>query len=122
MKIPTKIPEKGFYYHYKRDPDGPFNYAAYEVLGTAFSTESEGSVHSDNPNDFLKDEVVIYRPLFKEALVYKAGRDFWTRPHAMFLEKVTIDGKEIDRFQKITDPTILADLEKIRDEMYSYRL
>ena len=111
-------PEKGFYYHYKRDPKAAFNEFAYEVLGTAFSTESAGNVHSQDPKDFEKDEVVVYRPLYKTALVYQAGKLFWTRPLAMFIEMITKDGKEMQRFFKITDPELITNLEKIRDELY----
>ncbi len=107
-------PEKGFYYHFKR-AEMPF---AYEVIGTAFSTES-GGVHGDDPAEFLKDAVVIYRPLYESALVYKAGKRFWVRPLAMFTGTVTKDGKTFPRFQKITDPELITKLEKIRDEMYS---
>ncbi len=109
-------PEKGFYYHYKHDPNGPINDAAYELMGSAFSTESAG--HSDNPDHFLKNEVVVYRPLYESALVYKAGKRFWTRPAHMFLEQVTKEGKTFLRFQRITDPAVISELEKIRDEMY----
>ncbi len=110
--------EKGFYYHYKHDPKGEFNDAAYELLGSAFSTESGGKVHSDDPSDFLEDEVVIYRPLFVEALVYKVGRDFWTRPIKMFFDDIEYNGKIVKRFQKITDSDTILELEKIRDKMY----
>jgi len=110
-------PEKGFYYHCKHDPSGPFNNAAYELLGTAFNTESAAS-HSDDPNDFVKDEVVVYRPIFSDSLIEKAGRDFWVRPVAMFEEIIKKDGKIFPRFQKITDPKIIEELVKIRDRMY----
>ena len=33
MKIPQRVPENGFYYHYKHDPNGPLNDYAYEVVG-----------------------------------------------------------------------------------------
>lgn len=39
MKITKKIPEKGFYYHYKHDPKGEFNNYAYEVVGLGLHTE-----------------------------------------------------------------------------------
>ena len=109
---------KGFYYHYKRDPNSAFNQDAYEVIGTAFNTESGGAVHSDDSSDFLKDEVVIYRPLFESALVYKNNKRFWTRPLKMFTDTLTKDDKTFPRFQKITDTKIIAELEKIRDSMY----
>jgi len=109
--------EKGFYYHYKHDPNGPIDDAAYELLGRAFNTES-GGTHSDDPSDFLEDEVVVYRPLFRESLAYKAGGRFWTRPVKMFLEEVSYGDARVLRFQKIADPSVLAVLEKNRREMY----
>ena len=112
-----KIPEKGFYYHFRHNPNGTVNDCAYEMLGTAFSTETT-NVHSDDPALFLKDEVVLYRPLYKESIIYKTGRDCWYRPIGMFEEMVTKEGKTFPRFQKISDPKVIAELEKIRDEMY----
>ncbi len=101
--------EKGFYYHKKHDPAKGIFDAAYEVLGSAFNTESGGAGHTDDPTDFLADEMVVYRPLFHGSMLEKNGRDFWIRPIAMFTP---------DRFSKITEPTIIAELEKVRDDMY----
>ncbi len=112
-------PEKGFYYHYKRDTNTPFNENAYEVVGTGWSTESGGNVHNDDTSGFLNDEVVIYRPIFESALVYKNGKRFWTRPVKMLTDLITKDGKTFSRFQKITDPKTIEELIKIRDEMYT---
>ena len=109
--------EKGFYYHNKHNPDGPINNCAYELLGMAFNTEAV-NFHSEDPNDFLQDEVVVYRPLFSDSLIEKAGRDFWIRPAHMFLEQVEKDGELVSRFQKITDSGTIQELEKIRNEMY----
>lgn len=36
----------------------------------------------------------------------------------MFNESVTKDGKAIPRFQQITDPELIAKLEKMRDQIY----
>lgn len=110
-------PQKGFYYHYKHDPQGSVNNCAYEVIGNAFNTEAV-DFKTDNPNDFLKDEVVIYRPLYDTSLVYKAEKRFWYRPAKMFLEEVTKDEKIFPRFQKITDEKVISELIKIRDEIY----
>ena len=112
------FPEKGFYYHYKHDPQNGIDDCLYEVVGTAFSTESAG-VHSDNPEDFFEDEVVIYRPVFSDSLVLKAGRDFWTRPVKMFLENIEKDGVSVPRFTKVTDPDTIEKLGEIRDTMYN---
>ena len=113
------MPEKGFYYHYKRDPNAAVNADAYEVLGTAWSTESGGSVHSSNPEDFMQDEVVIYRPLYDTSLVYKNGKRFWTRPLKMFLEEIDFGGENVLRFQKIADSEKISQLEKIKKELYT---
>lgn len=110
--------EKGFYYHYKHDPAKGIFDAAYELLGSAFSTESAGNVHSDNPSDFFADEVGVYRPIFRDSLIEQAGRDFWIRPVRMFFESVEQNGQQVPRFQKITDPAVIAELAKLRDEMY----
>jgi hypothetical protein len=55
------IPEPGFYYHYKHDPNGSVNNYAYEVLGIGHHTED-----SCRPED---EYLVVYRPLY-EAFVY----------------------------------------------------
>lgn len=104
LKIPKKIPKNGFYYHYKHDPGLSVNNYAYEIVGIGHHTEE-------------KVNFVIYRPLY-EASVYKAGKMFDVRPLGMFLEKVIKKEKTIPRFKKITNKKILAQLEKIKREMY----
>jgi len=111
----TKI-EKGFYYHYKHNDSSVDNYS-YEVMGTAWSTES-AILYSEEAIDFIKDEVVVYRPLYQDSIVYKNDRDFWIRPLKMFTEDVDIEGKILPRFKKVGDPKIIAELTKIRDKMY----
>ncbi len=61
----------GRYRHYKGQD--------YEVLGSATHSETE-------------EEFVVYRALYGE-------RGLWVRPKAMFTEEVTVDGKQIPRFQ-----------------------
>lgn len=99
----------GFYYHYKHDPQGLINNYAYEIVNIGHHTEIEGLKES---------EMVIYKPLYVEAGVYKAGKHFDVRPRAMFMEEVTKDGKTFPRFQLITDEKVIAELKKIRDELY----
>ena len=111
-------PEKGFYYHYGHDPKGPVNNCVYEVLGNAFNTESPGDNHSEDPTDFLHDEMTVYRPLFSEALVYKTDKRFWIRLTKMFCGSIVKNGISIPRFTKIADEKIIAELSKIRDELY----
>ncbi len=101
-------PQKGFYYHYKHDPIKDVGNYAYEVLNIAYHTEIA---------DEKERMLVIYRPLYK-AFVYEEGQRWDARPLTMFMEKVIKDGKEMDRFTPITDPKIIAELEKIRDVMY----
>ena len=103
-----QTPEKGFYYHYKHDPQGSINNYAYEVVGLGMHTEMH-----DDPEGVM----VIYRPIY-EAFVYKQGKWCDVRPRSMFIEDVTKDGKTFPRFQKITDSATILELEKIRDMMY----
>src|SRR5271163_1984917 len=100
MKTPTNVPEKGFYYHYKHDPNGTINNYAYELVGVGCHTEDDCRPEDQN--------LVVYRPLYETAFVYKTGKFFDIRPLEMFLENVTKNGEIIPRFQKITDPKIVA--------------
>ena len=114
LPIPNKVPELGFYYHYKHDPSGPINNYAYEVVGVGFHTEADARTGEEH--------FVVYRPLY-DASVYNASQElgipcFDNRPLEMWLGEVEKDGQVISRFQKITDPAIIAKLEKVRDEMY----
>ena len=69
----TKTIPQGIYRHYKG--------SLYQVLHTAQHSENEESL-------------VVYRCLYGEYGV-------WARPLAMFAETVTVDGKEILRFELI---------------------
>jgi len=104
MEIPERLPEKGFYYHYKHDPAGPLYAYAYEVTGVGRHTEDESYL-------------AMYRPLYKSE--YLGEADCFLRPAAMCTEDVTKDGKTFPRFQKVTDPEVIKKLEEIRDRMYS---
>jgi hypothetical protein len=109
LTIPDRVPKKGFYYHYKHDPAGAVNNYAYEVVGVGHHTEDDCRPEDAN--------MAVYRPLY-ESSVYTAGKLFDLRPLAMFLSEVTKDGKTFLRFQKITDGTVIAQLEAIRRQMY----
>lgn len=65
--------EIGKYKHFKG--------GEYEVIGIA--------KHSENLEDF-----VVYKALYGK-------HDLWIRPLKMFLEKTTLDGKKVPRFNKI---------------------
>jgi hypothetical protein len=111
MKIPTQVPEKGFYYHYKHDPSGSVNNYAYEFLGVGFHTEEDGVYFAN------------YRPLYEDAGVYQASLKLGVqctdeRPLAMWMSDVIVDGMTKKRFTKITDGKILTALCDIRDRMY----
>ncbi len=109
MKIPSKVPEKGYYYHYKHDPKGEINNYAYEVVGVGVHTED-----ACRPEDA---NMVVYRPIY-ESSVYKAGKLFDLRPLEMWMGSVNKDGKNITRFSKITDESVIKRLTEIRDLMY----
>jgi hypothetical protein len=110
MKLPEKVPEKGFYYHYKHDPNGSVENYAYEFLGVGFHTESN-------------EHFINYRPLYESASVYRASKTLGVpcidnRPLEMWMGDVTIGGVPRKRFAKITDPKIIMELETIRAIMY----
>ena len=110
MKKPEKIPEKGFYYHYKHDPSGSVNNYAYEVVGVGCHTEDDCRPEDAN--------MVVYRPLY-ESSVYTAGKLFDLRPLDMWMGNVTKNGGVFPRFTMITAPSIISELEAIKKQMYS---
>jgi hypothetical protein len=56
----------------------------YEVVGVAHQSET-------------LEELVVYKALYHSA---EFGENaLWVRPASMFLEKVLIEGKEVDRFE-----------------------
>ncbi|HEO99412.1 MAG: DUF1653 domain-containing protein [Campylobacterales bacterium] len=67
--------KKGRYRHYKGNE--------YEVLDTARHSETE-------------ERMVIYRTCYGD-------RSMWVRPYGMFVEKVEVDGKMVERFSYIGD-------------------
>ena len=107
--IPAKVPKKGFYYHYKHDPAKGVNDHAYRMVNVACHTED-----NCRPED---RHLVIYRPIYPQS-VYEAGKLDDARPLEMWMGDVTKDGKTFPRFQKITDPAIIAKLKEIEREMY----
>ena len=66
---------RGRYRHYKG--------GEYVVVGVAIHSESG-------------ERMVVYQPQYGE-------RRLWVRPLAMFLETITIDGREQPRFERIGD-------------------
>lgn len=109
MKIPTRVPENCFYYHYKHDPSKPINDYAYEVVGVGVHTEDDC-----RPEDV---NMVVYRPIY-EAKVFTAGKLFDLRPLDMWMGEVAVGDKAMPRFQKITDPVVIAQLQEIKNRMY----
>lgn len=98
-----QIPKKGFYTHYKHDTKGTPNNYIYEVVGIARNTEE-------------KTYTVLYRPLYENDWFKPA--DYQSRPLDMFNETISKDGQTVPRFQLITDPEKVSELEVARTEMY----
>jgi len=108
-RLPTAVPLKGFYYHYKHDPEGAVNNYAYEVVGVGHHTEDDCRPEDAN--------MVVYRPLY-EAFVYTKGKLFDLRPLLMWMGDVEKDGKTLPRFSRVTDEARMRELEDIRARMY----
>jgi hypothetical protein len=113
LKIPTKVPEKGFYYHYKHDPKGAINNYAYEFVGVGMHSEDDCRPEDAN--------MAVYLPLY-ESRAFKAGKFFVLRPLEMFMGKVEKENKTFLRFTRITDKNIIAELNKIKGELYKEAL
>ena len=118
LPIPKRVPERGFYYHYKHDPKGDVGNYAYEVVGVGFHTEDDC-----RPGE---EHFVVYRPLY-EASVYVASKKlgipcFDSRPLEMWMGDVVKDGKTFPRFAKIVDQKVIDELMKIKDSMYPFDL
>ncbi|RRS30967.1 MAG: hypothetical protein P794_05150 [Epsilonproteobacteria bacterium (ex Lamellibrachia satsuma)] len=64
---------KGLYRHYKGK--------LYEVMNTAQHSETE-------------EWMVVYKALYGE-------QGMWVRPYEMFVETITVNGKEQKRFEKV---------------------
>lgn len=108
-RLPKVVPEPGFYYHYKHDPEGAVNNYAYEVVGVGHHTEEDCRPEDAN--------MVVYRPLY-EAFVYKAGKLFDLRPLEMWMGTVEKGGNSLQRFTKVTDSGVIEALTTIRAQMY----
>jgi hypothetical protein len=67
--------EKGIYKHYKGN--------LYEVLMTAQHSETE-------------EWMVVYKALYGD-------EGMWVRPYEMFMEKVIVEGTELERFAYVRD-------------------
>jgi hypothetical protein len=61
----------------------------YEVIGIAKHSET-------------LEEMVVYKATYQEE-----PYNMWVRPKAMFLEKIEINGKLIERFSKISKDMML---------------
>ena len=107
---PEKRPEPGFYYHYKHDPGGALNNYAYYIYGVGHHTEDDC-----RPEDAFMQ---VYRPLYEEAYAYRNGGMFDLRPLYMFYRPAILNGNEVQRFAKITDPDLILELQAIKARMY----
>jgi hypothetical protein len=107
---PKKLPERGYYYHFKHDPDGPLNNYAYYIYGVGHHTEDDCRTE----DAFMQ----VYRPLYEGAYAYRNGGLFDLRPLHMFFEPAQWKGQQVPRFRRIVDPNVIAQLEAIKARMY----
>lgn len=109
LNRPDRMPEPGYYYHYKHDPSSPINNYAYFIHGVGVHTEDDC-----RPEDQFMQ---VYQPLY-DAKVYELGKMFDLRPLHMFYETAVVNGKDVPRFSKIDDPAVRAQLRAIKKRMY----
>ena len=53
----------------------------------------------------------VYRPLYEEAYAYRNGGMFDLRSLYMFYKPAILNGNEVRRFTKITDPDLIVELQ-----------
>src|SRR5438105_9138829 len=72
---PKDLPEPGYYYHFKHDPDGPLNNYAYYIYGVGHHTEDDCRTE----DSFMQ----VYRPLYENSYAYRNGGlfDLRSAPH-----------------------------------------
>lgn len=107
---PPQVPEPGYYYHYKHDPQKGVRDYAYFIYGAGSHTEDDC-----RPEDKFMQ---VYQPLYEEAFVYRSGKLFDLRPLHMFYEPAQWQGKEVARFTRITDPEVIKELRAAKRRMY----
>ena len=100
------VPDSGFYYHYKHDPKGPIDSCAHEVLCVARHTKVDQCL-------------VISRPLYREAKVYREGKMADAFPLEMWMGEVEVLGDCVPQFTKITSERIITELKRRREIMYN---
>jgi len=105
-----KVPEPGYYYHFKHDPDGPLNNYAYYIYGVGHHTEDDC-----RPEDTFMQ---VYRPLYEASYAFRNGGMFDLRPLHMFYQPAMREGREVPRFTRITDPRVIAELQAVKARMY----
>jgi hypothetical protein len=59
----------------------------------------------------------VYRPLY-DAYVYRHGGMFDLRPLHMFYKPAILNGTEVQRFTRITDLALIAELQAIKARIY----
>jgi len=109
---PEKLPEPGYYYHFKHDPNGPLNNYAYYIYGVGHHTEDDCRAE----DAFMQ----VYRPLYEESYAYRNGEMFDLRPLRMFFEPAERNGEKVPRFTRILAPELIAKLEAIKARMYPH--
>src|SRR5262245_59988492 len=107
---PGKLPEPGYYYHFKHDPDGSVNNYAYYIYGVGHHTEDDCRTE----DAFMQ----VYRPLYEESYAYRNGGLFDLRPLRMFFEPAECRGKQVRVFTKSIDQGVIARLEAIKARMH----
>ena len=107
---PGKLPEPGYYYHFKHDPNGPLNNYAYYIYGVGHHTEDDCRAE----DAFMQ----VYRPLYEESYAYRNGGLFDLRPLHMFFKPAEWKGNKVPRFTRIIAPHVIAKLEAIKARMY----
>ena len=107
---PKELPQPGYYYHFKHDPNGKVNNYAYYIYGVGHHTEGD----CREADAFMQ----VYRPLYEDSYAVRNGGLSDLRPLHMFYDPAMLQGRKVPRFTRITDPEVIAQLAAIKTRLY----
>src|SRR5258707_5909875 len=102
---PKRLPQPGYYYHFKHDPAGPVNNYAYYIYGVGHHTEDDCP-----PEDAFMQ---VYRPLYDKAYAVRNCAMFDLRPLRMFYRPARSKLQLVPRLTEVNDSEVIAHFRAI---------
>lgn len=113
-RLPEGYPAAGFYAGYKRSPHDPIGVHMYEVLAPPY--------YAGDSSELKGVSFVLYRPLSKDAPVYKAGRGYDLKLLHEFLAPAKLDGRVVPRYTHISDLELIIMCKGLCKALYGQEI